>query len=349
MAEQNKTNLLDANLSKPIFNHEVNQTDNNQTLTIEEKNEAIDLQTQEVLDTVRLGEGVNIYDEIVPKQKKKKHHTKNKTWQKNKHTKKITKPKNKYALKDFSKWFKYSFSFNTSFANWKSYHDSTREYLKGTIIISPIKYLFLSVTFNKTINRYYNKYYTPDFSYSFGYSDWHQDTFGLIYSNYADNRFNPDAKHKRFNFDAGSWDLSYKTKYKDLYLYGDIKYIQKYKKGYISLKANKIIKSNKFIKKYTLSAKYKRYIHINQDQVTFSARGYLYKKFYVAGSLYLYSHLSKQTYLEPDYAYTFGWRDTRKGKLSIMYSNYYKPTRFNWRPKEGPSFDRGSVSLYLNF
>ena len=201
----------------------------------------------------------------------------------------------------------------------------------------------MGATFIKTINSKHNIYYEPDFSYSFGYSDWHQDTFSLIYSNYQDNKLKPKGKKNRFNFTSGNWDLSYKTKMKDIYLYGNMKYSHKSKRKYFSLKASK--KFNKFL----FSLKYRKSLHINQDQFTLASKGYIYKKFYTSASLYLYSNLEKQTFLEPDYAFSFGWRDTKKGKVSLMYSNYYTATRFPWRYNSGPTLDKGSISLSMRF
>jgi len=277
------------------------------------------------------------------KYKKYKYKYKKNKYKKYKNKYKKNKKNNKGLIKPLNKWFKFSLRFGSSYSNFFKENNTTRETIKASVSISPIKYLFAGATFMKTINKKHNIYYEPDFSYSFGYSDWHQDTFSLMYSNYADNKFNPKGKKSRFNFTSGNWDLSYKTKIKDIYFYGNLKYSHKNKSKYFSVKASK--KLNKLL----FSVKYRRSLHIDQDRVTLAAKGYIYKKFYASASLYMYSHLNKQTFLEPDYAYSFGWRDSRKGKVSIMYSNYYTATRFPWRYKSGPPIEKGSISLSVRF
>jgi len=265
---------------------------------------------------------------------------------KNKKTKKQKKPltwRERFKLKPYNKWIKISFAYKTSFANLET-SNRTREYAKMSINISPIKYLFFGASFNKTLNEYYNQYYQPDFSYSFGYSDWHQDTWSLVYSNYANNKFNPKGKQKRFNFSAGIWRLGYKTKVKDIYLSGAIKYLHKRRKTKIELKSSKKIGKDTLV-----YAKFQHYFPSNQNQLELSARSFLYKKFFVAGSVYAYTDNKNQFFLDPDYAYSFGWKDSRKHKINIIYSNYYTATRWPWKEKEGPNFNRGSLSVSVKF
>jgi len=266
------------------------------------------------------------------KKKKKKHYV---------HKKK--KKKNRFAIKDFKKWFKYSLGYKTTFANLEN--DSTnRSYVKASLTISPIKYFFIGATFKKDVNSYHNKYYQPDFSYSFGYSDWHQGTINFGYSNYANNKFNPKGKERRFNFKSGAWDLGYKDTFFNIKFGMGIKYIPKRKKGSFSLRASKMFKNGLFF-----SSTLKTYLYMNQQRLSLTAKKYLYKNLFVKGSLYLYSHYDKQTFLEPDYAYTVGWKAKKKGDISISYSNYYTPTRWNWREKEGPAFNTGSLSVSMSF
>ena len=289
----------------------------------------------------------NIFIKKKQKFKKKKNNFRRYKKKFNKNTKKKlyanVKKSKKGLIKPFNKWFKFSFGFGTSYSNIFKENNTTRESIKSSISLSPIKNIFMGITLMKTINKKHNQYYEPDFSYSFGYSDWHQDTFSLIYSNYADNKFSPKGEKGRFNFTSGNWDLSYKTKIKGISIFGNFQYSHKNRTKYFALKSGKKLGNLSF------SAKYRRTLHINQDQLTLAAKGYVYKKFYVSTSIYLYSHADRQTSLEPDYAYSFGWRDSRKGKVSIMYSNYYTPTRFPWKKESGPTFDKGSISLSVRF
>jgi len=251
--------------------------------------------------------------------------------------------KERFKIKDFSKWFKYGVGYSTSVSN-LSDSGVSREYLKASLTVSPMKYFFLGVTFNKDINAYNNIYYQPDFSYSFGYSDWHPDTWSLIYSNYSDNKIAPAPDQDRFHFDEGVWELKYKSKIDKFNVSGALRYVQKGSKGEFVLTASRMLEND-----VLLSSNLKFDLYTNQQQLTLSGKTFLYKKFFVSGSMYLYSHLDKQTDLEPDYAYSFGWVNPEKGGVSIVYSNYYTPTRWGWREKDGPSFVQGSLSVSVNF
>ncbi len=251
--------------------------------------------------------------------------------------------KERFKIKDFSKWFKYGLGYSTSVSN-LSDSGASREYLKASITVSPIKYFFLGATFNKDINGYKNIYYQPDFSYSFGYSDWHTDTWSLIYSNYSDNKITPTIGQDRFHFDEGVWELKYKSKIDNYNVWGALQHIQKGSQGQLVLNASRMLEND-----VLLSSNLKFYLHTNQQQLTLSGKTFLYKKFFVSGSLYFYSDLDKQTDLEPDYAYSFGWVNPQKGGVSIVYSNYYTPTRWGWRDKDGPNFNQGALTLSVNF
>lgn len=251
--------------------------------------------------------------------------------------------KERLKLRDFSKWFSYKLGYSSSLANIAK-SEMSREALKASVTFSPIKYLFFGATFSKDLNGYSNQYYQPDFSYSFGYSDWHPDTWSLVYSNYSDNKIAPKAGQDRFHFDEGTWELKYKTKIEKYNLSGALRYVPKGSKGDLVLTGSHMFENN-----ILLSTNLKFYLNTNQQQLTLSGKKYLYKKFFVSGSLYLYAHLDKQTDLEPDYAYSFGWLNPGKGGISIVYSNYYTPTRWGWRDKKGPSFAQGTLSVSMNF
>lgn len=252
--------------------------------------------------------------------------------------------KDRFKLKDFDKWFKFGVGYSTSLSTLTK-RKISREYLKASIMVSPIKYFFFGGTFNKDINSFKNIYYQPDFSYSFGYSDWHPDTWSLIYANYADNKFDPIADQDRFNTNEGTWELKYKTKLDKKYnVSGALQYVPKLKQGKLAFTASRMLEND-----ILLSSNLKFYLYTNQQQLTLSGKTFLYKKFFVSGSIYLYSDLNKQTDLEPDYAYSFGWVDTKKWGVSVVFSNYYTPTRWGWRETDGPTFDQGSLSISINF
>lgn len=194
------------------------------------------------------------------------------------------------------------------------------------------------------MNSYENIYYQPDFSYSFGYSDWHSDTWGLTYSNYANNKINPKEGEDRFNFESGQWDLNYKTEIDDVKVKGSFKYTQGTNSKEFSLTGSKV-----FFDNIATSAMWKHYFDYPQERLTLSAKSYIYKKFMVGGSAYIYSDYKRQTVLEPDYAFSFGWYDTRPLHPTITYSNYYMPTRWPRRSQEDVPFSSGVISVKMNF
>lgn len=311
-------------------------------LSLEQMGDEVSLFAEDFVEEARAEAREKLKKERDKKQKKyySKKYTKK---SKHKSKRKKEKKKNRFAIKDFNKWFKYSVGYKTTFAN-LAHASTNREYVKATLTISPVKYFFMGATFKKDISAYHNKYYQPDFSYSFGYADWHPGTISFGYSNYSNNKLNPKGKESRFNFKSGAWDLGYKNKFFNMNFSAGLKYVPIKKKGTFSLKASKVFDNG-----LLLSSKLKVYLYLNQQQLALTAKKYLYKNFFMMGSVYLYSHLDKQSFLEPDYAYTFGWKAKKKGDISVSYSNYYMPTRWNWREKEGPAFNTGSLSLSVSF
>ncbi len=248
-----------------------------------------------------------------------------------------------FKLKPLNLWFKGSISYNTTPYN-LSNGKLGRENLSFPISISPIKNFFLSANFKLDVNGYENIYYQPDFSYSFGYSDWHTDTWGLNYSNYANNKFSPKVGEERFNFNQGRWDLNYKTKVEDVGLNGSLQYTEEGQSTAFKLTASKV-----FFDKISTSAMWKHYFNYPQERLTLSAKSFIYKKFMVGGSAYLYSSANREKELEPDYAYSFGWYDSRPYYPTITYSNYYMPTRWGGREQKDVPFASGIVSVTINF
>ena len=250
------------------------------------------------------------------------------------------KPDDPFALKPLEKWFSFSGGFVTGLS---PTDDEKRVSAKLSAYVSPVKNFFAGATFFKTLNRYSNVYYEPDFYYSFGYRDWRDNTWSFIYSNYANNKFSPQKDEGRFNFDEGVWDLSYKHSYKGVSLRYAFNYTEK------PYQASLKVSASKKVGEALLSAQYKRYLEIDQDQLTLSAKGYLYKKLYASLSLYLYSDRElKYPYTEADYAFSIGWKETEKGKISIVYSNYYLPNRL-WYEGSSTPLTNGLVSISMRF
>ncbi|CAA6822178.1 MAG: Unknown protein [uncultured Sulfurovum sp.] len=250
------------------------------------------------------------------------------------------KKKSTKGFKPFADWFKYSLAYSSMLKNFGT-PDSGREAIKGTIMINPHSYYFLGVTSSFDINSYENPYYQPDFSYSFGYSDWHMDTFSWNYSNYANNKFSPEEGEDRFNFDKGNWELSYKTKVDDVTYTAKGKYVTASDTKKLYLKAKTIVLDDVMV-----SAQVKHNINTQQNRLTLSAKTFLYEKFFVSGSVYEYYKPDSIGSNDGEYAYSFGWSDSRPFHPSIVYSNYYTPTR--WDSDEGPKFNEGTVSIKFN-
>lgn len=260
--------------------------------------------------------------------------------------KKLTKSsslKEFFKLKPLRSWVKGSVSYSTTPNNLVG-AEQGRETLNFPISITPIKNFFLSANFKYDLNSYNNIYYQPDFSYSFGYSDWHIDTWGLNYSNYANNKLNPKEGEDRFNFESGRWDLNYKTKINGVKWKGSYQYTRASESKTFKLTASKTL-----FDKVSTSAMWKHNFHYKQERLTLSAKSFIYKKFMIGGSAYLYSDYGVQKSLEPDYAYSFGWYDKRQYHPTITYSNYYMPTRWPGRDNADVPFGAGVVSVKMKF
>lgn len=243
-------------------------------------------------------------------------------------------------FKAFEDWFKVSVGYSTTLKNIDEKHYG-REALKTILTINPHSYYFLGMTSSFDLNNYTNPYYQPDFSYSFGYSDWHMDTFSWNYSNYANNKFSPKEGEDRFNFGKGNWELSYKTKYDDITLTAKGKYVTKTDTKKLYLKAKTVVLDDVMV-----SAQWKHNINKNQNRLTLSVKTFLYEKFFVSGSVYEYFKPDTIGSNDGEYAYSFGWKDSRPFYPSILYSNYYTATR--WDPDEGPKFHDGTLSIKFN-
>ena len=250
-----------------------------------------------------------------------------------------------WVFKPLNKWFKFSMSIGGSPFDYEAQGSA----LKLFVNISPAQYFFISTAFNLSVNSYFSQYYQPDFSYSFGYSDWHPNTFGFSYSNYANNKFHPRAN--RYNFQQGTWEVNYKNKFKDLEFIDELGFFAAF--NYLpssGAKKSKIKLSTKFWENKILSSlTWEHYFHINQERFIFSNKVLLYDKFFASGSIYLYSDLRQQTSLEPDYAYSFGWLDTRRFYPSFTFSNYYTPTRWPSKDEIVGAKTKGTVSVSVRF
>jgi len=246
----------------------------------------------------------------------------------------------KSAFKPLSKWLSCSLGYGTTLNNLQE-QNYGREALKTTCTLTPYSYFFAGTTLSFDINDYTNPYYQPDFSYSFGYSDWHQDTWSFGYSNYSNNKIHPKGKENRFNFQSGTWEVGYKNKIDNISLAAKAKYIPIHNTKKLSVSSKTTV-----LDKVMVSAQLQHNITSKQNKLTLSAKTFVYDKLFVSGSLYEYYKKDTKGTLDPDYAYSIGWKDSRPFHPSITYSNYYMPTR--WASDEGPKFKDGSLSVSFN-
>ncbi|CAA6800123.1 MAG: Unknown protein [uncultured Sulfurovum sp.] len=303
---------------KELEEAERRRLQNNSSMTKEE--EIVELEKLDLFESDQLGDEVALF-----RQTKKKQGT---------------------GFKPLNKWFKFSVAYSTTLQNIEE-PNSGREALKGTFMINPHSYYFLGATSSLDINNYNNIYYQPDFSYSFGYSDWHQDTFSWNYSNYANNKFSPKDGESRFNFQSGNWELAYKTKVEDVALVDNIKLNAKIKYKPSSNSKKVYIKAKTVVlDDVMISAQLKHNITTKQNRLTLSAKTFLYDKFFVSGTAYEYYKPDSIGSNDGEYAYSFGWADSKPYHPSIIYSNYYTPTR--WDSDEGPKFKEGTLSVKFN-
>jgi len=243
----------------------------------------------------------------------------------------------KSGFKPLSKWLSCSLGYGTTLNNLRE-KNYGREAVKTTCTLTPYSYFFAGTTLSFDINDYTNPYYQPDFSYSFGYSDWHQDTWSFGYSNYSNNKIHPKGKENRFNFQSGTWEVGYKNKIDNISLSAKAKYIPIHNTKKLSISSKTTV-----LDKVMVSAQLQHNIDSKQNKLTLSAKTFVYDKLFVSGSVYEYYKKDTKGTLDPDYAYSIGWKDSRPFHPSITYSNYYMPTR--WASDEGPKFKDGSLSV----
>lgn len=253
----------------------------------------------------------------------------------------------KLLPKSKKKWFSGSIRYSTTVKGLGGYdpESPTKETLNFSLNFNPYSYWFAGVTFLNYINPYRNYDYQPDFSYSFGYRDWHNDSFSFVYSNYANNKLFPQGNYKRFNFDEGVWDFSYKNVYKGINYKIGATYQAKNKQKRAYLNFNKKFLDNALLVSFNLTRDFK-----NSD--TRASLGFNYvsdHNFYFTTKLYYYSDVRFQEDHEGDYAFSLGYKFDDP-KITIEYSNYYMKTRYPWR-KDGAGVDwkEGTVTINYNF
>ena len=246
-------------------------------------------------------------------------------------------------IKELKDWFSYSLSFNP---NLFKLHEALKQkdILSLNINIKPTNYCFIRTKFMLNTNEERNIYYEPEYYYTFGYEDYHNDTWGFMYSNYQNNRFLSRDDPYASSFRDGTWEINYKSKIKNVSLKATASYLPAENRQIFSLKS-----SNKLNDNTKLKMKYEHYFVDKQDRLSIAIKSKLTAKIFVEGGVYLYSDISKQKPYESDYYYAFGWKDQRPKHFSFVYSNQYMATRFPWKDEPDIPFNAGTLTISYNF
>jgi hypothetical protein len=200
----------------------------------------------------------------------------------------------------------------------------------------PVQSWFASLTVYKYLDEKRRQPWNPDFSYSFGFDDYRLYTFGLIYSNYSNNRFSAKPGVKPTGFGYGTWSFSYTFPLPD-----------------VVAQPLLIDRSQTILCRvsYNLTPRYDSSVGAEgswKQSGAFGCRYPVWGRLYMDATLYEYV-AGKQQPWDPDYTYGFGYFDFRSGTLSLQYSNY-SGTRFPWR-KRSPgtgAFSDGQIGLTWN-
>lgn len=204
--------------------------------------------------------------------------------------------------------------------------------LRLNLRYQPVGYWFANVTVHKYLDKAERKPWDPDFTYSFGYDDWHPYTFSLVYSNYSNNRFDPDDGDPVSRLDHGSISAGYKApvpKALARHLLIDPALS-------IDCRANVNV-TPRFDRDDGSTGKWKR-------SASLGCRYPFTRRVYLDFTAFAWDH--GQQPWDPDFTYGFGFFDYRSDRLSIQYANY-SGNRFPWRhARKGTGrFENGGVLI----
>lgn len=196
----------------------------------------------------------------------------------------------------------------------------------------PLGHWFASVTLNKYLDKSERKPWDPDFTYSFGYDDWHPYTFSLVYSNYANNRFNPVEGDPVTRFSYGAISAGYKAPMpkvlaRQLLIDPSLS---------IDCRANLNV-TPRFVRNDGTSGRWKR-------SASLGCRYPFTRRLYLDFTAYAWDH--GQQPWDPDFTYGFGFFDYRSDRVSIQYANY-SGNRYPWRRagKDTGRFRNGGLMI----
>ena len=204
-----------------------------------------------------------------------------------------------------------------------------------TLRYQPVGHWFAQATLYGYLQPERRARWNPDFTYSFGYDDWHPYTFSLVYSNYANNRFNPRKGDPVTPFGHGTVALGWKApmpqKLARLFLVGEGRQID----CRVGLNT-----SPRFDRDDGTTGNWK-------TSANLGCRYPFTDRLFVDVNLFAYAH--GQQPWDPDYTYAFGLFDYRSNRFSIQYANY-SGNRFPGRARARNSgrLKDGGISISWN-
>lgn len=196
----------------------------------------------------------------------------------------------------------------------------------------PLGHWFANLTVHKYLDKSERKPWDPDFTYSFGYDDWHPYTFSLVYSNYANNRFDPAEDDPVTRLSHGTVSAGYKAPMprvlaRQLLIDPDLS---------IDCRVN-LNATPRFVRNDGSPGKWKR-------SASLGCRYPFTRRIYLDFIAYAWEH--GQQPWDPDFTYGFGFFDYRSDRVSIQYANY-SGNRFPWRRagKDTGRFRNGGLMI----
>lgn len=184
----------------------------------------------------------------------------------------------------------------------------------------PVGYWFAQVQLLAFLQPSRRATWNGDFVYSFGYDDYHPYTFSLVYSNYAENRFNPRPGNPITQLSRGTLSLGWKAPLPEQW-------------------ANALL----FDDQLTINCRVGLNVSPQFDQegggvgdwkqsANLGCRYPFTRFLFVEFNLLAYGR--GQQPWDPDFTYSFGLADYRSGHFSILYANY-SGNRFPGRRRAG--------------
>ncbi len=172
----------------------------------------------------------------------------------------------------------------------------------------PVGYWFAQVQLLAYLQPSKRAPWNGDFFYSFGYDDYHPYTFSLVYSNYAESRFDPRPGNPLTRLARGTISLGWKAPLPEQW-------------GKASLFDDRLTIDCRV--GLNVSPQYDRDdggVGDWKQSANLGCRYPFTQLLFVDLNLFAYGR--GQQPWDPDFTYSFGLADYRSGRFSILYANY---------------------------